>query len=328
MGAERKWVMKMAKTIVWKVPGPEVTMTMGVRNEADGSYREGTPDDLRAACAAVGLVVLDSADVEQTQKVALELVLTQDSREQWKSAAKVGVEQLDAERAKHEKLYHEALDLRAALTTEKARAEKAEAELVAVNGRLAGERDATNHLRTKLAAAEARLSALTAPVEGEPSAGDLRAIEESTNAGEPLTTCAARRALWRAGYSACAARHEGTMPRATAHDLLRAWDVAREKAENGLNPVDLELAGLQAVATRVRAERPERPVCLVERAVKGGWDIGLSIDSDGNYFVSAGRTEEPLAANNFAPGTEQSKRGVPASDVRATLEAVLTEVGA
>lgn len=171
-------------------------------------------------------------------------------------------------------------------------------------------------LHAKLAAAESRLFALTAPVEGEPS-DDKLAMEWNAGIHDGVDTLVAgRRALYRLGVQHERARHQPTEPRATVtrratvEELVAVFD-----EDHGQDTErDCVVAGVRAVATRVRAERP---ACLVERAVASGRGVAISQSEEREDQWGIVLEKHPIR-----------RIGVPAASVRATLDAMLTEVGA
>ena len=175
----------------------------------------------------------------------------------------------------------------------------------------------------------AELARLTAPVEGEPSGADLRAIVDRE--GLRIGVDAALVALWRAGVAHERARLaaagvtvatadeaalfevEAAQDRATDEELERAYSAAYARAwESEVSTPDRgERAGLLAVAARVRQER-----CLVAQAVAANVDIRVCEDDGGGFMVGV-----------HAPGCdEELARCVPASEVPATLARLLGEV--
>ena len=274
--------------VEWDVPGPPTRSRLVVDERIRKPYEPGdyradmrpvTHDDLRKACAAVGLVVEDVARIEslgarmlaaeaaeqsekaRAEKAEGELATIRAATEPWTSM--VGTEQIcNALRGVYapdgdwRKLLAELSDLRTKLAAAEERSRNLEHALVV-------QKDTTEQVRAKLAA-------LTAPVEGEPTDLGMTALFASRPSGE--SACAFALRQWRMGHAACAARHQPT----------------------------------------------ERPACLVERAVAGRLSVELMHDSAGYLAI----------VSPSIVGKTRSMGHIPASDVRATLEAMLTEVGA
>lgn len=416
--------------IEWKTERPipvSHVLMVDVSDETnpEGDYQDATPDDLRAACAAVGLVV----DQGEDQRLAAHNALDRAERaEQQLGFVNENVVRLsaarDTEKARAEKaasrireaetethvelgtlvsayadacrnlgvevgqLYHgvfksnaERDDLRTKLAAAEARSEKYCLDL----GTMQTQRDdaralAKENVRQvqearrdyhaamdRAQAAESRLSALTAPVEGEPTAVEMKdewfrrddltgpegvgqfaldqwragyaAIARSVPPGDGEPTdddlinwegglwgrADGRRRLFRYGVSWAAARHQPTEPRATEEELWKLYDNTYDRVfrESDGKPdvfpgAIAGKAAREALTARVRAERLAG---LVERAVKANVDIEVSEAS----LAYPGHRHIRIATpnNHDMPG-----RKVPDAEAAATLDAMLTEVGA
>ena len=195
------------------------------------------------------------------------------------------------------------------LTAALARAEKAEVGMIALGDRIQKTNEELDTLRD-------RLGALTAPVEGEPTDEDLlaawnRAFDEAVRNAD------GRRALYRFCAAHERARHQPTEPRATEQELLDIYA--------GAERCDDIRGGLRAIATRVRSER-----CLVERAVAGGWDLGLKVHSCGVDVTISRAKEQGRDEGEWFEGAlvEHTYENVAPADVPRVLAEMLTEVGA
>lgn len=204
-----------------------------------------------------------------------------------------------------------------------------------------------NEVRERAEAAEARLAALTAPVDGEPSEEALglvwrQSVDARAESKDPFggSQHQHRLALWRAGAAhervrtaqlraevsearadrdkalaeleaanARIAELEAPLPEATVRDLEALAD-DHFRLRSGWSPTLGDMRDLaRAVAERVRRER-----CLVARAVAGGVEFEvLGFGSEGAWTVRV---------------AGKHKRAVPAAEVPATLARMLTEVGA
>lgn len=193
-----------------------------VQAKADGATMDATPDDLRAACAAVGLVV----DTGETYGIETNVV---DS----------------------------------------------------TTGRL-------------LEHAEARLSTLTAPVEGEPSDGELRAIEEGAGRG----ACASHRALYRLGVQHERARQEKRIAEILhnvdtglgvneAGPLVYALNARRDEAERAWEEERAELVRTRQETQDKLSEARKELTDLRESSLDTPSDALLSA-----VWASAGETIE------------------------------------
>ena len=353
-------------SITWKEPAKaeidcELFVTRKAPYEGHSRNSAATPDDLRAACAAVGLVVCtgdEKAEAIDEREANLQRVyaLTEEQRARAEKAETLAkqlgesYERCVADlRTMHE--HAERSDASLGAAEDEVETLKLGAENAA--SRLKHAKEVCDDLRTKLAAAEAelkdvkghhdgwmmqcgtnertierltaereearaKLAALTAPVEGEPS---YAATCDAWDDFQPGTTVGFGMHQWRAGYAACAARHQPTEPRAT--------DAARRATDEELIECYLRaeraeafgrahVAGVMAVRDMLRAERP---ACLVERAVKSNVDIEVaeaSLEYPGHRYIRVLPPKRELSAN----------RNVPDAEAAATLAAMLTEVGA
>ncbi len=295
--------MSNEKRIEWKttrdvkVPVSECLIVEMDPPDHDGStLRDATPDDLRRACEAVGMVVRSKGEDVAAENAAFRAGAEDAIRDQ-RIDLRDARERIETLEFARDNALQQITCLESTRDHWKARADSVETRAAST----------VSDLR-------ARLAALTAPVEGEPSQADMDRIcdiEQHPMQADDLFLYCQRLSAWRAGVAHERARHEGTMPRATIHDLFYAWDVARGKPENGLNPVDRELAGLLAVATRVRAERP---ACLVERLVGASGEDAV----EDVRFYRDGDTWRVLVA--LVDSSAKLRSSVPASDVPATLE--------
>jgi len=428
---KREASVERAKPIEWKetVATDVVCQLLVFRNDGRaGRTEEATPDDLRAACAAVGMsyvtppgeevgAALRERDEWRAQAVgagsradnaerreAHEKARAEKAEGEVAAAKKRGDDMswqyrdtlgklnasvsvrngLEAELKRkheaHEQLVEVAEDLRTKLAAAEDRADTnaciAAERQAALHKTEVRERNVVDELNARIRGLESRLSALTAPVEGEPSfetldkvwndalerriaAQDAAGVEDSPdNASEGVH--AAELALWRAGYAACAARHQPTEPRATDgapstecplcdgkgaivetetpdppsddggwNDATRANRAARERTELRATEEELlsrfrleaDVAGHEAGVLAVAA-RVRREQCLVERAVAGGVQVEF----------------EPSFGNNtkwnlYVDAVDSDKdaverRDVPSASVPTVLAEMLGEVGA
>jgi hypothetical protein len=234
-------------------------------------------------------------------------------------------------------------ELNKLLAAETARAEKAEAEaercreerdlgqsFIHATCRALGHTppDDTERLAkeavARIAELEQRLSALTAPVEGEPSESELVALCEPPMLGTSLGR--SLQSVWRAGHAAglaAAARdaeaaakdaavqamHEPSaprdLPRATDEELGELFDDTYDKAFR--EGAEADKAAREALTERVRREQ-----CLVTRAVKSG--RGFEVWGRGNGW-------------NVMVGGKPMRVDVKTSDVARVLAEMLGEVG-
>jgi hypothetical protein len=372
--------------IEWEVPGPparnRLVVDERVRKPFEaGDYRAdmrpATPDDLRAACAAVGLVVGD-AEVDQllaALNTAEAALATEKARaEKAEGLAKSAMASHKVSNDLAEDCIKEAESLRTKLAAAELRAGSVSTCLGKVTEaanaagwseaakpmtvwefitRLAEDRIASENasgkresdLQRQLGDALERLSALTAPVEGEPTYTLLReAWEQALTGVEPL------RVIYRLGVQHERARHQPTEPRcvkcrgtgtvriseghgdydevpcdgckrteprATEEELfgvaVDAWPYlsGHEDDRKALRSVAL------AVAARVR-----RDPCLVERAVAGGQDLSVQLYRSG-YSIELTQVD-----TNGDDGAMRSTRSVAKADVATVLAEMLGEVGA
>ena len=310
-------------TIIIETPAPPVRERLVlVPLDACNEVRE---DDPRTKLGAkVGLTVLGThardatpADLERAG-YAPRAMLTPDER------TLCAESELDAER-------EETRHLRIRLSEQYERAEKAERERDDAR-RLHSAAEAQvacrSELRTRAYAAErerdtlrAELARLTAPVEGEPTPGQLLDACPPSGGVERLLSCyrlgvAHERArLAAAGVTVAtaedAARFEVVqpVPRATDEELRDLYESAWDACPG--NAGESKLAAIRAVAAHVRKER-----CLVAQAVGTNVDIRVCEDDGGGFMVGV-----------HAPGCDEDlERNVPAADVPATLARLLGEV--
>ena len=185
-----------------------------------------------------------------------------------------------------------------------------------------------SELRTRAYAAErerdtlrAELARLTAPVEGEPTPGQLLDACPPSGGVERLLSCyrlgvAHERArLAAAGVTVAtaedAARFEVVqpVPRATDEELRDLYESAWDACPG--NAGESKLAAIRAVAAHVRKER-----CLVAQAVAANVDIRVCEDDGGGFMVGV-----------HAPDCDEDlERNVPADATPATLARLLGEV--
>jgi len=198
---------------------------------------------------------------------------------------------------------------------------------------------AAERIVSRVATLEARLAALTAPVDGELSDDEIRVMGEVSDTPGGLALC---RQLYRLGVhherertvelraevsearadrdKAIAeleaanlriAELEAPLPEATVDELERAY---RAGSGGFSGPATVFMnGGIRAVAERVRRER-----CLIARAVAANIDVRVAEDQGGGFLVAAHRAGED----------EDVERNVPAAEVPAELARMLTEVGA
>lgn len=284
------------KRIEWDVPQPTLKEWLMVSRRVDGepSLREhvyATPEDLRKACEAVGLVVVDRSVFDGLNEGLLEQ----------RNLAMVRYEQaegLAASRLDHiELLTAEAATLRAQL-----------AELRAEHkAMVAASLRELEVLRAQLAAAEALLEATRQASQCAPKSADIPKMVADIVANRKAV-CEHARAL--EAQLAVLTSSEG---RATDEDLVEIWANAFDKEQGLATHVrgsgTARLAAARAVATRVRRERGE---CLVERLVAEKAKFSaFERESDATWTVHV-----------CLPGTggyTTNVTDIPAADVPATL---------
>lgn len=252
----------------------------GEGGEYDECLREATLDDLRKACEAVGLVVLTREENEvQDRKVRT-------------SIAAVDMANKHADEAE------------AARDAAIARAEKAEAECAKLRERAGtAELDAEgfahdrDEARARVAELEARLAALTAPVDGEPSDAEIERayynIPPEVIQSKGYAT--ARRALYHLGVQHERARHTRDIPRATSREVEAMADEAY-RARTGMYPT---MGDMRALAANV-ADRVRREQCLVTRAVEMGEGLNVVPGSKGRWYVTVKMVERNCAPSDVA----------------------------
>lgn len=158
--------------------------------------------------------------------------------------------------------------------------------------------DKLSEARKELHDLRTKLAALTAPVEGEPSIGNIMDAWSQFRHSGPEGIVANALSQWRAGHAAglavatrdaeAAAKDAAVqaihaprdLPRATDEELVRIGEDAYEKRwEMGIG-AEARPYGYRAVADRVRREQ-----CLVTRAVEMGVDLHIEVDDSGSVWV-------------------------------------------
>lgn len=351
---------RMVTKVVEEEVEEDVQVCVGVHGEG---CLPATPDDLRRACEAVGMALVDEGHPRmrgRTIDVMFDECEDLEALEQNVTAFRGKSCKGRSLGAYMAKLISAADKAERERDTALARAEKAEKAHNLVLSSYGSARETVDDLRTKLAAAEAeieavwktvggytgtqrppleptvasyvgRLAALTAPVEGEPKAEDLRKGVDAD--GLRIGVNAALLDVWRAGfaagagYAAATARRDGVSSvgectrcggeAGEAHvcgavhyrhtrDLPRATDAELVEAYAAKERVDDLAHGLRAVYDLGRREQ-----CLVTRAVEAGRQVVFWKRDDGNWRVGVddkGQTSAP-------------------DDVPAALSAMLGEVG-
>lgn len=286
-------------------------------------YRDATPDDLRRACEAVGMVAMCAA---QHATWGRDLDAATALYAEWKARA----EKAEARSQKYcldlGAMQTERDDLRTKLAAAEAAHQGAEEHIRKLSEDCAD-------LLARVQAAESRLSALTAPVEGEPSDEELETswwdtcnAEHAEGKDSVASVAAARRVLFRLGFGLASARHQRTEP--TEEELVRVYDAAHNGAfiVEGLGKIESRhRAGVRAVAAHVRKEQ-----CLVERAVAGGYDIEVTHQSGGIDVAISRPKEEGRDEGHWHEGdlVFRGKKRLPADKAATALAEMLGEVGA
>lgn len=289
-------------TIIIETPQPPVRERLmcvpeGTIVGGDAEVRDATPEDLARAGYVPSVGYLPRREVETAVSDAMDLQrrldrMTEVAGQSLAHAAR-------AERAERERNTLRAEVARIAQALGTVHEAEGHAPYPGTAAEMISEIQSRGAETQRLAAELARL---TAPAEGEPSGAGLRALVDLE--GPRIGVDAALLAVWRDGVAHERARQQ--QDRATDEELERAYSDAYARACGlDLRGDRTRLAGLLAVAARVRAER-----CLVAQAV--ALKVGVSFwHSDAGYAVQvSGRTVSRLKD----------------ADVPATLDRLLGEV--
>lgn len=283
----------MTKRIEWQVPGPVATQWLALITDGSIGIKEATIDDLRKACEAVGLHVVDDTRVRQ----ALDASPGESTSD---AATRLHNEWVDTlERAeKAEGLAASRLDHVATLTAEVATLRAQLDELRAEHrSMVAASLRELEVLRAQLAAAEALLEATRQASQCAPKSADIPKMVADIVANRKAV-CEHARAL--EAQLAAITSSEG---RATDGDLEAMADEGY-RLRSGWNVTLGDMRKLaRDVAARVRRERGE---CLVERLVDGKvafnaferepdatWTVHVCLPGTGGYTTNV--TDLPAA---------------------------------
>ena len=300
------------KRIEWDVPQPTLKEWLLVSRRVDGepSLREhvdATIDDLKRACEAVGLVVVDEGASWKDQSIKdwAELAKRQTV---WLGDVRKALDPNGISHADIESMASATVAARDLALAEVATLRAQLAELSAEHrSMVAASLRELEVLRGQLAAAEALLEATRQASQCAPKSADIPKMVADIVANRKAV-CEHARAL--EAQLAVITSPEG---RATDEDLVEIWANAFDKEQSLATHVPgsgtARLAAARAVATRVRRERP---ACLVARLVAAKAKFSaFERESDATWTVHV-----------CLPGTGGYTTNVtdlPSADVPATL---------
>lgn len=273
------------KRIEWDVPQPTLKEWLMVSRRVDGepSLREhvyATPEDLRNACEAVGLVVEDAGVFDAlvakkseewrvlSERLSAELLILR-SGNQWLDQSLLDQRNLALERS--EKAETEVVTLRAERDVARENHNAVQPLVYKLERDVEVAQEQANALRSQLARAEATIRQTNVELLTADNA-TLRAQLAELSAEHRSMVAASLRELEVLRGQLAAASQSATPPEGRASD----GDL-QVMAENGYRLRSREEASFDdmcklalAVAARVRRERGE---CLVERLVAKGYDF-------------------------------------------------------